>query len=250
MTEGKVVSVTYNPETGQLVLDPPTVAVGNGAWVVWCFESLETGWLPYIRFTTRFGPFHSLRSWYDPDKQRMCFIGKGNLGPSELKDFTYTAWALDPAAGRSVASGTGTVHNAATLQDTSPEARVTFNPEAPQSQRIRVSPEILSLSPGDTATWEVGGMPPGAFATLHFKTPDGEPMRGPFTAFYLVPGDGQGTARASGIGFAVKEAEPVPDRFTYSVCVWDAEGKLLDGHDPAIDNIGPPIPPPDGDGEG
>ncbi len=248
MTDQVTVRVTYDSTTGSLLISPQEIAVVNGNWVAWYFENLQPGWLPHIRFATRFGPFHSLRSWYESD-QEPGFIGKGNIGPGELERFTYTAWALDPAAGGPRASGTGTIHNAATLPNTSPEARVTFNPNAPKSERIQVSPELLRLNPGDTATWEVSGMPPGAFATMHFKTPEGSPMR-PFAAFYLVPGDGQGTARASGIGFAVKQDEPVPDRFTYSVCVWGADGKLLDGHDPTIDNIGPPIHPgePDDDG--
>jgi hypothetical protein len=240
------VRVTYDG-TGLLkISDEPTTPLQEGDWIAWHFENLEPGWLPYIRFATRFGPFHSLRSFPGG-----YLLGKGNTGVSG--DYPYTAWVLDPASSKPVASADGTIGNAASTPDTSPEARVVFDESLPEPERLKVDPPVLRLNPGDTATWVVSGIPDGAFVTFDFGTREGssEPMRGPFTAFYLVPGDEKGSARACGIGFVTK-TEPKPSRSTYSynIRVWDEKGTHLGWHDPAIDNIGPPIPPPDGDGEG
>ncbi len=236
----------------ELSINPPVESVSDQDWIVWRFHGLPGGCLPYIKFASGFGPFRALRSYQGPDVAQPTLISKGHLARTSAGGdrHSYTAMVLDPAAELPVATATGTLLNLAESDDSSPDVLVTctYDPENPEDVKITIYPEALRLNEGDTASWRVTGLRDGDFATLQFLPAEGspDPMRGPFMSFSLLPGEGS-DVRATAMGF-VAGATTAPRRFTYQLRVRDKDGNLLDGHDPTIDNIGPPIPPPGDDG--
>jgi hypothetical protein len=232
---------------GELSINPPVQSVWGQGWIVWRFHGLPEGCLPYVKFASGFGPFRALRSYQGPDIAQPVLVSKGHLARTSPDGdrHSYTVMILQPEAELPVATATGTILNLADSDDSSPDVLVTC---AYDPVKVTVYPEALRLNEGDTANWRVTGLRDGDFATLQFLPAEGspDPMRGPFMSFSLLPGEGS-EVRATAMGFVAGAAAP-PRSFTYQIRVRDKDGKLLDGHDPTIDNIGPPIPPPGDDG--
>jgi plastocyanin len=238
-------TINVNRNGSVLTVDPDLLDLQDGDWVEWKFWGLEEGEFGFISFQPeagKFGPFHSLRS-HGTDS----FLGKGNKGEAG-RDFSYAALILNLEKDHAAASGSGTIHNSVSKKDTTPDIKVIYNERA---NTITVTPDEVSLNVGDTATWYFEGVPPNAFVCFKFGSAtaaDGTPIEemdgacGPFVAFNACKDEG-GTVQASGMGFV---AAIPPDRwarqFQYHLQVRDWDGRLLAGHDPIIDNLGPPAP--------
>lgn len=234
---------------GSLSFVPTQVTLAPGDWVWWSFLNVQAGFRPFIQFqgTDRQGPFHSVRSLGDD-----AVIGKGNTG--QPGTYLYRPILLDPQAEVMITSGSlGQIVTEVLLGqevDTSPEAFVTYHPQAPADEKIEVKPDRLRLNTGDTASWVVSGLAEGLIVTFHFNTPEGGTSAnrtGPFASFSVVAGGGPGQMRMYGTGFMTGAGsdtppESIPAEFSYTIKVWNAEGELVGHHDPAIDNLGPPIP--------
>lgn len=236
---------------GSLSIEPLQVTLLAGDWVWWRFSNVPAGYVPFIQITSsgRFGPFHSMGSLGNDS-----VVGKGNTG--QAGPYSYRALLLDPATGATITSGSeGTIDNKATEVDTSPEARVVVTPNPdPQAEPgflVEITPFTLCLNAGDTATWTVSGLQEDMFVTFHFvEDEEGTSSKnrtGPFASFTGMAGGGAGEVRAHATGFmtgAGSHTPPasIPARFRYGIRVWSAAGDPLGGHDPAIDNLGPPIP--------
>ncbi len=238
----KTVNVNWNGSA--LTIDSTPLDLEDGDWVEWKFHGLSQGEFGFISFdpkVAKFGPFHSLRSHGNDS-----FLGKGNK--AEQKDFPYLALILNLKDKNPIASGSGTVHNRATKKDTAPDVTVTYDPDA---QTLDVSPNPLCLNVGDTATWSFVNVPVNAFVCFEFEpaaAADGTPVEemagasGPFVAFNACRSEG-GTVQASGMGFvATIPVDRWPKSFTYHLQLRCWEGNFLAGHDPIIDNLGPPAP--------
>lgn len=237
--------LVHNAE-GSLSFDPTLTPLAQGDWVWWSFLDVPAGFIPFIQFQAPaplFGPFHSARS-----RGNDSVIGKGNTGVPGM--YTYRAVLLDPETEQMITSAwLGGIYNEVTSDnaDTSPEAFATYHPGAPAGQQITVTPDSLCLNNGDTALWVVSGLQEGMFVTMHFDAPEGgrsANRSGPFAALCAVAGGAAGEMRLHGTGFMTEAGSdtPIPARFSYTIKVWDADGTLLGSHDPAIDNLGPPIP--------
>ena len=116
---------------------------------------------------------------------------------------------------------------------------MTFDHNQPEGEKVVVSPDTIRINEGDTVNWTVTGLRPGHFVTFQFLDSEGLPAI-LFKSFSLLPGEGPGEARASAMGFLA--GEKGQGSYTYQIRVRSEAGDLLGGHDPAIDNIGPPIP--------
>lgn len=229
---------------GQLSIDPDPFTVEDGDWVVWRFEGLPEGCLPFIRFSSRFGPFQALRSYGG-----MQIVSKGHLpstGSAAGDSHAYTAMVLKAEESHPRASQQGTIVNHATAEEPLPDVLVTFNPEKPEGERVVVCPDRIRINEGDSVSWRVTGLRPGHFVTFQFLDGEGASAR-LFKSFSLLPGESPDEARASAMAFLAM-AGAAPSSFSYQIRVRNAAGELLGGHDPAIDNIGPPIPTGDGGG--
>lgn len=235
----KTIVVTF--AEGQLSIDPDVLHVGDGDWVVWSFEGVPDGCLPYVRFSSGFGPFHALRSYGG-----MQIVSKGHLPSTGNDSHAYTAMILKAEELHPRASQGGTIVNHATADEPLPDVLVTFNPDQPEGEKVVVSPDPIRINEGDTVSWRVTGLRPGHFVTFQFLDGEGAPAR-LFKSFSLLPGEDPGEARASALGFLAGEGA-APSSFSYQIRVRSEAGDLLGGHDPTIDNIGPPIPPPGEDG--
>ncbi|HEX4965830.1 MAG TPA: hypothetical protein VF173_33790 [Thermoanaerobaculia bacterium] len=232
-------------QTGSQLIIDSSPAVKDGDWVLWQFPEMLDNQFGFVFFQNRFGPFHSLRSLGNT-----VVVGKGNVGsvPPDSASYDYTAMILQTEVADPIATGAGTITNQATREDTSPEVLVAYNPDLPPSQAITVTPDPVSLNPGDTATWYFSNLPDGAFANFLFKL-DGMPSsrNGPFVNFYAVGGSGPVTLRASGTGFAVAplgEIQAWPAKIIYYFEIRNQDGVLIGSHEPVIDNLGvPPTSP-------
>lgn len=246
----KTVRVTRNGS--QLTVEPRELELEDWDWVEWTFEGLEAGEFAFISFAPpapQFGPFSALRSL-----DYRSFLGKGHrkIGEKEAL-YEYEALILTFKQDDPVASGAGTIHDRATKQNTSPEILVRYSEVKGIGGKgiqpiLEITPNPVGLNRGDTATWIFENLPPNAFPLLQFTpepTSSGAPAgAGPFVAFNASTGQDL-SVRASAMGFAVYFPDPaLHPTFTYHIEVRDWQGKRLAGHDPAIDNLGPP-PPPD-----
>jgi hypothetical protein len=259
----RAIEVTVSLETSptpRLRIEPASIELRDGDWVYWKFEDLPEGQFGFISFAPplpRLGPFSSLRSCSTATDK--FFLGKGNKGPAHGGDYEYLALFLDPESDAPFASGTGRIDNLATREDAAREVAdivVTYsqvnNPDGSVERILDVAPDPVALNTGDTAIWHFENLPAEAFACFKFTL---DPARvpsmreeafGPFTFFEARNGDDPGAVQASGAGFGM--AIPRDERgqaptFTYHVEVRDWNGERLASHDPAIDNLGPPIPP-------
>ena len=228
---------------GALSMEPERIELADGDWVQWEFPDLAEGQFGFISFApplARLGPFHSLRSY-----SNNLFLGKGNKGI--LGDFAYTALILHPDEKNAIASGTGTITNRSGKKNMSPDIEVSYD-----NGVITVRPEPLCLNAGDTATWRFVNLPDDAFACFQFDPvtdSQGNPVpgtagaSGPFLAFNACRVDGAGVVEASGMGFtAAIPVDQRPGQFTYHLQLRRWDGTFLAGHDPIIDNLGPPVP--------
>ncbi len=232
----KTIEATF--AEGHLTIDPDPCIVEDGDWVVWSFKGVPDGCLPYIRFSSGFGPFHALRSYGG-----LQIVSKGHLPSTGSGSHAYTAMILKAEEAHPLASKQGTIVNHATAGEPLPDVLVTFDPDKPEGEKVVVSPDTIRINEGDTVNWRVSGLRPGHFVTFQFLDSEGAPAR-LFKSFSLLPGEGPGEARASALGFLA--GEKGQGSYTYQIRVRSEAGDLLGGHDPAIDNIGPPIPTGDG----
>lgn len=236
-----IVKVLY--KDGVLSTEPDRIELADGDWVQWEFPELAAGQFGFISFAQplpRLGPFYSLRSY-----SNNLFLGKGNKGTPG--DFPYTALILHPDQKTAIASATGTINNQSRVKNTSPEIEVTY-----EDGVLNLCPEPLRLNTGDTATWRFVNLPDDAFACFQFdpvtdsqgKTVQGTTgASGPFLAFNACRIDGAGVVEASGMGFtAAIPVDQRPKQFTYHLQLRRWDGTFLAGHDPIIDNLGPPVP--------
>ena len=223
-----------------LSIEPARIELKRGDWVQWEFSNLKEGELGFIAFASpRLGPFYSLRSCGDN-----LFLGKGNKGT--INDFPYTALILKLDEPNAIASATGTIDNQCDQKDTSPDVEVTF-----ENNVLTVSPNPLRLNAGDTATWRFPNLPSDAFVCFKFdsvKDSQGNPVQGttgasgPFLAFNACRVDASGVVEASGMGFtAAIPVDQRPGQFTYHLQLRHWNGSSIAGHDPIIDNLGPPV---------
>lgn len=235
----KIVKVARTGDT--LTLAPDPIELKEGDWVQWEFSGLEEGEFGFIAFESpRLGPFYSLRSCGND-----LFLGKGNKGTRGI--FPYTALILHLDKRTAVLSATGTIDNQSDQKDTSPDVEVTF-----ENNVLTVSPYRLRLNAGDTATWRFTSLPDNAFVCFKFGSvtdPQGKAVQGtdgasgPFLAFNACRVDASGVVEASGMGFtAAIPVDQRPGQFTYHLQLRDWNGNLIAGHDPIIDNLGPPVP--------
>lgn len=234
------VTVTYDQTTGALTIseDKLKIAYNQGDWVEWTFLGVPPNGFGYLRFKNapRFGPFHSLRS-----SSGTVVVGKGNPGSSsEIPlEYRYEAMVLNRTEpGVLAVSEEGIVLQQAAAKDTTPDVTVTYQGEG---QPLLVEPYRVRLNVGDTAVWHFLDFPQGYFATLQFDPTQGSP----FTDFYItapLPGQPVGTFRANGIGFGMNGSPEVGASLNYHVQVRNQYGTIVSSDDPAIDNLGPPIP--------
>jgi len=232
-------------EGTHLRLEPPApVEVGDGDQVRWIFpDDLPRTQLGFVFFPTRFGPFHSLRSFSNYE-----ILSNGNIGSASpgTGQYDYAAIILEPGRPDPIATGQGAIINRATGVNTAPECYVTYHPDRPPEEALEVTPDRLGLYEGDTATWYLLNLPGGAFANFQFLTdpPPPAPLdaaTGPFVAFYACGGSGPVTVRANGTGFlaGIKNEDRLK-QYIYHLEVRDAEGRLLASHEPLIDTLGAP----------
>ena len=140
----RTIVVTFADD--QLSIDPDPFTVEDGDWVVWRFEGLPEGCLPYIRFSSGFGPFHALRS-YDG----MHIVSKGHLpgtGSAAGDSHAYMAMVLKAEESHPKASQQGTIVNHATAEEPLPDVLVTFHPEKPEGKGSWFSPTASASTRG------------------------------------------------------------------------------------------------------
>ncbi|HEY4574652.1 MAG TPA: hypothetical protein VIJ26_11825, partial [Thermoanaerobaculia bacterium] len=158
MPARQIVNVSY--DGAHLMLDRPSVQLGPGDWVEWRFSDVPADCIPSIQFEKDvLGPFQCLQSISNTTVQ-----GKGSVGAKEDTLYVYTARLLD-LEGVQASSGDpgGTVLSLQQAPNTSPEVVVLF-----ETGVLTVKPEALDLYPGDTATWNIFGLPPGHSVTIQF----------------------------------------------------------------------------------
>ena len=237
----KTVTVTYHAENHTLTFDPHTpIELEQGDWVEWSFPNAPSGSLPIIEFDSPFGPFQCLQSVPNGIVQ-----GKGNVGEEgEGTLYDYKAFLLDQT-GALATSGTSSVLNLLQPRNTSPslEVRVTEGDE-PGTFDLLVPSEPLMLFPGDTAFWDVFGLPPGTFISFLFQpVPEQatlDPLVGPFQSLVArrrVGGEEANVMRVTGVDFT---PAPTLGEYTYQIALRDSAGTILASHDPTIDNLGQP----------
>ena len=193
------------------------------------FSNVPAGYLPWIRFEDDLGPFQCLQ--LVPSYHRQ---GKGNVGTNA--SYTYTAWLL-PHGDVPPISGSATVVNLQQAPNTSPEVVVRYH-----DGLLDVQPEELTLSPGDTAIWNVFGLP-----RVTSSSSGSIPCR--------LPGAPGGAVRDrfSPAGRWSRQAGCYLRRqlqcfrnalgYTYHIGVRNSSGIVVASHDPMIDNLGEPGPP-------
>jgi len=231
----KTVTVAFQGENNPLTFDPPTpIELAEGDWVEWKFLDPPSDSLPIIEFESPFGPFQCLQSLPNGTVQ-----GKGNVGEDEEKTYNYKAFLLKQTNG-SATFGTNSVRNLPQPRNTSPvlQVRVTEGEEL----TLHVPPESLMLFPGDTAFWNVFGLPEGTFISFLFHPapahPNLDPLVGPFQSLVArrrVGGEEADVMRVTGVNFM-----PTSMHYTYQIAIRDSAGQILDSHDPTIDNLGDP----------
>jgi len=242
------VQVTVTRNGSQLTVAPQHIELHDGQWVRWTFAELEEGELAFISFappSPRLGPFHSLRSF-----TATSVLGKGNKGDAPINHHGYRALVLAPDSKNALATGEGTIHNAATVENTAPQIFVTYHAadEHHAEPWLAVVPDPVGLNTGDTATWHFIELPPNAFACFQFEpvVAGMNESLGPFVAFSACNGDSPVTVAASGTGFAVNVPPPSdpdnPPPFIYHIQLRAWDGTRIAVKDPAIDNLGPPPP--------
>jgi hypothetical protein len=240
-----MISITVTLDaSNNLSIDPPDpVTIQDGDWVSWKFLGLTGDQFGFISFNQRFGPFHSLRSFFVS-----AIAAKGNVGPAADNTYPYRAIVFDQNAdGASstqvVAIAESSIVNAGTRVDTAPDVIVHYEAG---TQQMTVDPFSLTLNLGDTATWHFLGLPANCFGTFYFDLPEGvsphlfNPATGPFKAVYASGGSGLVSVQASGTGFGLGLTGIA--RFGYRIEIHDPTGATLAVKDPAIDNLGPPGP--------
>jgi len=232
------VIVEYTGE-GILQVSPCDFEYNPGDWVSWAFKNSPPDSFGYLRFENApaLGPFHSLRSGSSSE----ALVGKGNTGTHTDNRFRYKALLLNRNLEEGVlaTSQEAWVTQKAAGPDTTPDVTVTYQGEG---QKLLVEPYTLALNRGDTALWHFKGFPEGYFATFQFEVAPGGAH--PFVDFYVTPPQpgSSDTFRANGIGFGVN-LDAQPTRLEYHVQVRDSDGRIVSNDDPAIDNLGPPVPP-------
>jgi hypothetical protein len=237
MATKKTVHVTHNQQTGALELDEE-ISIDVGDSVEWDFSqvNIAESHLAFVHFDPaglteeqqRFGPFQFL------EPTRQAVLALGNDGHS--RTYEYSVMILDGDGVLAASAGSHRIVNLATDADTSPDATVTYHPEAPPHERIHVNPLNLSLETGQTAIWYIlpENMPTGAFVTFHFDDFP-EPMTGPFQSFSMSRGFA-GAWLANGVTFSPGARTTVQ----YHVRLRAADGTVIDGGDPVIDVLGGP----------
>lgn len=227
----KTVTVTYDSTLSSLSIDPPSLSLGDGDWVLWTFENVPPGATAHIFFPeTRFGPFESLRLL-----SAGMLLGEGKVDIPTLSVYDYTALVLNPS--ESLATGGGSLTNSPQGPNTSPDVLVECVEIDGQFSLVVEPLDHLMLYTGDTATWHVLGIPEGHFVTIVFyETSD--PRTGPFATFSqgrALAGAGTDQFLAIGARFSWHEPE-----LPYTIELRDGDGNLVDVKDPRIDNIGDP----------
>jgi plastocyanin len=239
MPAPQIVNVKY--DGAHLTLHPPSVQLGSGDWVEWRFSNVPADCIPSIQFEKDvLGPFQCLQTISNTTVQ-----GKGNVGAKEDVLYTYTARLLD-LVGVPASTGEpgGTVVSLQQTPNTSPEVVVVYKEGV-----LTVSPEALDLYPGDTATWNVFGLPPDHSVTIQFDPlvigPDNQTaMFESFLTCRPVVGEDPDIVQVCGVHF--NDLKTL-GRYSYRVAVRDSSGIVVASHDPTIDNLGEPGPPdPDG----
>ena len=224
----KTVKVDYDETSSTLTLDPSSVQLAQGDWVEWQFSNVPQGCIPWISFEG-LGPFQCLQ--LVPNTTTVQ--GKGNVGTNA--SYTYTAWLLT-YGGVSAKSDSAVVVNLQQAPNTSPEVVVRYH-----DGLLDVQPEELTLSPGDTAIWNVFGLPADHFVILQFdRLASAAHPEALFESFLNCrPVDPSGGVLICGINF---NAFGNASEYTYHIEVRDSSGMVVASHDPTIDNLGlPPL---------
>jgi hypothetical protein len=236
----KIIHISVSEETGLTFAPSPNIDLDDGDQVRWIFPDLPSNQFGFVFFTPRLGPFHSLRSISNTE-----ILGKGNIGTASKKLYGYTAMILELGRGNPITTGKGTVNNRGTRVNTTPDVLVTYHPPANgEPATLTVDPLVLTLNPGDTATWSFLDLPDGAFADFQFDLESSgmKEATGPFVAFYACNGSDAVTVLANGTGFVATVPRTAwVCRYRYHIEVRNADGKLIGSHDPLIDTLG--IPP-------
>ncbi len=234
MPARQIVKVDY--DGAHLTLDPPSARLGPEDWVEWRFSNVPADCIPSIQFEKDvLGPFQCLQSVSNTTVQ-----GKGNVGAEEDVLYAYTARLLD-LEGVRASSGdlAGTVVSLQQVPNTSPEVVVVF-----KAGLLTVQPMTLDLYPGDTATWNVFGLPTGHSVTIQFDPlvigqDNQAAMFESFLTCRPVAGEDPGIVQVCGVHFNdLKKLS----HYSYRVAVRDPSGIIVASHDPMIDNLGPPPP--------
>jgi hypothetical protein len=121
------------------------------------------------------------------------------------------------------------------------------NPEDPSKVTITsVVPSTLGLHIGDSATWQVSGLPPDHTVQLLFNFPgDNAPVR-LFERVSREPAASEGAPTAvMGVIFSPPDAKQKD--YHYDIEVRNPSGTVAVRHDPTIDNLGQPPGPDEGD---
>lgn len=234
------IHVTYDEETGTLTLDQPHIDLPPKQAVQWLFSSNTPGHaLPHAVFQPvagqpfpvegeQFGPFQYLEA------RTHTLTALGNIG----KHFTYhyTLLLLDENGPLATSKVPISINNQG-VEDTSPDALITYHPDDPDPEKqLIVSPPSLRVQPGRTVIWYIKGIPLGHFVTFRFLNSP-HPLTGPFSSFSVSRGFGNAwLANGADIRFP-DEQHPL---ISYHVTVRDALGNLVAWDDPTIEPLGPP----------
>jgi plastocyanin len=225
------INVTYDELNERLDL-VEEVEIGPGDSVEWVFSSVPAGLLPFVHFPSevdlegqQFGPFQYL----EPSPTGV--VALGNNG--KARHYEYIVLLLDTHGARATSTGSHRIVNSSTMEDTSPDATVHYDPE---QNLVAVHPPVLHLQPGRTAIWYITGVPLGHFVTFHF---DGfpKPMTGPFLSFSMSRGFNRSWL-ANGADFSGALAGQ--SQVMYHVRVRNAQGIVVGSGDPVIDPLGSP----------
>ena len=204
----QIVNVTRNGT--ELSLDHPQIDLSPGNSVEWKFQGLDSQEMGFIQFQEPFGPFQSLL-FSGP-----AVVGVGNSGNAD--EFAYTALVLNQNGQVATSDGiNASISNPSNVvQDTSPNAVITYNPVA--DPPLQITPPTLTVPLEGTAIWYVEGLPDDHSVTFQFDSIGENPLLGPFLFFSVS--QGFATARvAVGMGLlsALLKMEPNPDTRAQSI---------------------------------
>lgn len=164
-----LVQVLCDPASHTVTISCPLVTVRPGDRVIWSFSGIPAGWSPWIQIrrdspgASFLGPFHSL-SQSAGGVWGICAAGQA---PGR---FSYRALIQNGVGMGWETESSALFSRSAEIQVAPPSAGTRWHfdvtvAEGGASSRLLVTPQLVTLTPGDTLEWSFSGIPgePGSW---------------------------------------------------------------------------------------